>query len=943
LAYSDQPQVPVPLATDGASTQEGEWDLYSRGTEGSTDFVQTIDFTLSPSTIGKGNDIAIVADTISIVGQLQIPSKNVFLFARQITFDSGASIDSGGAAGVPYLTRALDGQFPGDSGRSGDQKAGDKPNQSAGGVGGNISLFAGAILGTVQLQANGGNGAKGQSGGNGQQGAQGPTGTAGSRTSGPGNGGPGRPGGQGGVGGIGGPGGNSGQITVLSLDSKLQVGTVSAVAGAAGDAGDSGKGGNGGIGGDPGNPCYFSPGRGGPHGSPGGQSCYTNHALQGPPGPNALPIPAQSGKPLQAATQAPIIKSTTPEILASWASISQLRMLLQCVELSFLNQDFSSLVDQLNWIVQLSAATAAGSDFSKMRSGWNNPGALRPTQDQEWTTVAGAARVLLLRYGAGLNAFGYAPQYVSQLSWAFVKTQTDQFIATATDVEKSYQHWLDNKSILVERQKAISDASIKLQSDITDLRQKAAKQSSLAQSIQDEIAPILTSLDHVQNELVNAEAAFDNVIRLSGGCPFLDMVKFVGGIIAIAAGVYAGAIAIVSAIGDVNKQNEDNQNFIDKIKVLAGTFENLGVAEDFSEMQQGYKDVLASEKAQNNKLVVSLESFEKQLEPYLSDPATVAYRDMLRTFVDLAETRNDKQVAYTQATIQSKTATSQADKMEIELAQASTTLAQSTNPALEDELQFLSGYLQTSKLWIMEMIDLKRRALMYQTLMSTPIAIDFRNIKVIDLSVAAGKLDQEWVSTLQTMNSAGYANPFQAVFTLDLAGKIDFKTPLTQKGEIVFTIPTDYSTFNRAGTSFVSLTEVALDLTGISSKTKRFTAQLEQQGSSTFVNSDGRFMNFLHAPRLVNLDYNFTNGAWVTGEQGTANNLGQSDSYYILLSPFSTWRLKIASDTEVDWTTVAHLNFKFKGTLIPRKSTTSQQMFADHIQRLGRLNNSSKR
>ena len=63
----------------------------------------------------------------------------------------------------------------------------------------------------------------------------------------------------------------------------------------------------------------------------------------------------------------------------------------------------------------------------------------------------------------------------------------------------------------------------------------------------------------------------------------------------------------------------------------------------------------------------------------------------------------------------------------------------------------------------------------------------------------------------------------------------------------MFTIPTDYSKFNRAGTSFVSVTEVALDLTGHSSRSNRFTAQLENQGSSTFVNSDGKLMNFLHA------------------------------------------------------------------------------------------------
>ena len=134
--------IPIPPAPVGsASTTEGEWDLYSRGTEGQTDFIQDIAYTRSQSTVGKGNDIAVVADTICIVGQVQLPSKNVFLFARQITFESGASIDTSGGTGTPYLSRALDGQFPGDNGRPGDQKAGDAPNQSAGAIGGKNFAF----------------------------------------------------------------------------------------------------------------------------------------------------------------------------------------------------------------------------------------------------------------------------------------------------------------------------------------------------------------------------------------------------------------------------------------------------------------------------------------------------------------------------------------------------------------------------------------------------------------------------------------------------------------------------------------------------------------------------------------------------------------------------------------------------------------------------------
>ncbi len=618
-------------------------------------------------------------------------------------------------------------------------------------------------------------------------------------------------------------------------------------------------------------------------------------------------------------------------------------MLLQSAQLSFLNEETDSLVAQLTWIAQLAESQGAGSEFWKMRSGWNAPESIRTVQDQEWKTISQASRILLDRYLSGLNAFGYAPHYVSQLSFDFLTSQTKQFIDNASAIEASYIAWQANKQQIDNRRKAIADARNKLASDIADLRQQATTQSSLADQIQNQIAPVIATLDHVQNALVQAQAAFDEAVRAKGGCNFLDMVKFVSGVIAIASGVYAGAGAIADAFNNANEKLDDDDNFIDSVKILAGTFKESGAAKDFKEMQQGFKDLQASSKNQNAKLVVSLDSFEKQLEPFLDLPAAQAYRDLLRSFVDLTKTRNDKQVAYTQARIQSQTATSQADKMAVEFAQTTTTLAQSTNPALDDEEQFLSGYLQTSKQWIMEMIDLKRRALMYRTLFSTPIKLNFRDIRVVDLRTASDRLDREWVYELNQLPGAGHPQPLNnPTFTLALSGNQDLRTLLAKTGEVVFTIPTDYSSFNRAGTSFVSVTEVALDLTGVSSRSNRFTAQLEHQGSSTFVNSDGKLMNFLHAPRLVNLDYNFTNGAWVEGEQGTSGNLGQLDSYYILLSPFSTWRLKIVSDTEVDWAAVDHLTFRFKGTLIPRDSAITERLFANHLSRLSRLNSQTK-
>ena len=96
LQSSDLPQPPVPISppTGGASTQEGEWDLYSRGTEGKTDFVQTIAFTLSVLKLSGPVMTFLLSRTLSI---LRWPNKvsieeSLSLGARDQRLDLGRGL-----------------------------------------------------------------------------------------------------------------------------------------------------------------------------------------------------------------------------------------------------------------------------------------------------------------------------------------------------------------------------------------------------------------------------------------------------------------------------------------------------------------------------------------------------------------------------------------------------------------------------------------------------------------------------------------------------------------------------------------------------------------------------------------------------------------------------------------------------------------------------------
>ena len=201
--------------------------------------------------LNRGAPNVIRAWRVEIQGIARSAGQDVTIVANQVVFASDGLIDTSGNDGVEQWTpgnKPPPPDQPGTTGTTGD--SGDNGKDA-----GNITIFAGSIIGTVNVRAVGGAGRRGRDGGDGAKGA---TGTPGgdiqtylSCT--PPTGNKGFPGGQGGTAGLPGTSGRGGNLDVWippgSAAPTIVANLVGGAAPASANPGNPGGGGDGGPGG----------------------------------------------------------------------------------------------------------------------------------------------------------------------------------------------------------------------------------------------------------------------------------------------------------------------------------------------------------------------------------------------------------------------------------------------------------------------------------------------------------------------------------------------------------------------------------------------------------------------------------------------------------------------------------------------------------------------
>ena len=130
------------------------------------------------------------------------------------------------------------------------------------------------------------------------------------------------------------------------------------------------------------------------------------------------------------------------------------------------------------------------------------------------------------------------------------------------------------------------------------------------------------------------------------------MIEFVVGVIAVCYGFYLGIAAIADTFKSANSASSTG-TIIKDIEIIVDTFDKSKAADYFKKMQDGFNKVEDALKNDQTKIVVSLEGFEKELAPFLDMDEAKEYRDLMRQLVDVARTRNEKLLSYSQFLLKS--------------------------------------------------------------------------------------------------------------------------------------------------------------------------------------------------------------------------------------------------------------------------------------------------
>ncbi|QND19234.1 hypothetical protein HB774_02565 [Rhizobium leguminosarum bv. viciae] len=576
-----------------------------------------------------------------------------------------------------------------------------------------------------------------------------------------------------------------------------------------GSNGARGDGGEGGIGGLPGNRCYESrphgrPGREGYE--PGGTTCYREEARQGGRGDPGPEGPLNPAIPIKGQSKSSQKMAASFSDIAPFVPITQLKMMLSACYVSFANLDASELAEKLNWIYQIASASQSGKMFYDERATRAGATEVGQPSSSEISTVANQALLLLQRLRTGLDAFGHAPNYVSNLSPKYLTNASDRLLDIAEKVESEHEKYLTALSNLQDASEPLK-ASLELAKEsIQETGENIREYDATANQVQDEIADLSVTIEVVKQKLLSAEEAFQDAISSkAGNCSLGQMIQFVVGVVAICYGMYQGAIAVADSFKTANSTTSDG-SIIKDMQFLVDTFDKNKVDEHFKKMQDGFAKVQDALKTNDTKLVVSLESFETQLKPYLDMPEAVEYRDLMRQLVDVARAKNDKQVLYTQLVLKSTKAKLDEEALRLETVRVGRLVAETNNPALTDCVTFLTALLVKVKLEVLELLDLRRRALVYETLVSMrPL---YKWNRVIELRDAQTALDGALTRAMDTLGRE--RQNFDAEFVLSKSRFPWVFEKLSEGRMAAFAIPVDDPQFNRGGTSFVTLYQVSM-------------------------------------------------------------------------------------------------------------------------------------
>lgn len=968
-----------------ATLVDHDWNFYNKHASQSDThvYIHAVDITLPGTEFLDDKYVTVYADTVRIVGTLHC--LGAYIFARQVIGQEGSSshnasacIDVSGAKGSPdhkVDDHPLPAQGASERGKDG-AKGGDGQN------GGDVQIIAEDILGRLDIMANGGRGGRGQNGGAGGPGKDGTDGQ--DATGGMGqvyrfwgsheyhtNDRPvvegecfeGEPGGRtthpggGGKGGVGGNGGQAGNVSISTcnkivrfppeaeLTPGLYMGLTTTHRGLFIES-------QGGKGGAPGEVAHLytnpQPGKGGKNWFSGdwhgrdGYICGQNAANRGfePYAPGELDVYLPKNYAKAGKTQSDSITSVNQfdyNQTGELADISFCLMLLHKVQLDYFSENYEACYPRLIWLVKLTS-TASGTKVPPLgHTGYPSPGYM-PGSEEEWISIHNQARALLSQLYAGLDFFGHPQNYVPRIAYSSYKEVIKSLIDLGTLIEAQYNTYRQHQ-----------DAA---QIQLGDLRIAISQSKTLIVHLEDEGAQIQVEISSLAKDIVamrdqafayekllyNADLTFQEAVNNQNNqssCSFGNTLKAVFSVMTVPASLSSGFGAVSNLVnlseGKLDAQfqqsleadHSDKPLLLRKVEVAGQDFE--GISKAWGKISGQVPD-----RADNAKILVSQENFEKTLKPYLDLPQAQKYKDLMRSYVELVTTRNSKIADYTskQKRIDVMNADILQNKEQIKRMQnIGETLV---DPGLVETKVFLGRLYTGAKTNLVQLLYQERRAWEYWALRRHDFSVSDQDIAGLaalhgifindELSIKNSRnrsdqpLDNITVNVSDGSEMTEGVPPAtrlpHAIVMHDAFN--NFRDPLSLDfGRISFFVPIDYPSIN-LGFAGVTVKQVNIEIPGLKTDAAQLKISLLHSGKALFRDTQGNKIEFQHNSVDTEIVYKLKSTGLSTPIN---NNLIGTNNEYAYLSPFTVWTLFInpSFHPALNLTEVSHISLTFSG------------------------------
>lgn len=876
-----------------------------------------IDYTLPATLPSHINRLQVVCFNLSLESDCKYQAKdmNVEIYANYIDFNKH-SINISGEDGAS-IVKALDGQKWGDEGKSGVDKLAKSGNN-----GGSLTIYCSETMNDGALIAKGGTGGTGQGGGTGYQGAPGPDGIESSNDD-ETNGHTGGQGGHAGNGGRGGRAGNGGSIKVYYLDTAFlgTETTLDITAGNPGSGGDPGGVGIGGTGGHPGR--HKDPPRdqtltghnGGGHGGRSKESIPASilsssilhisqmNACCKPGGPGSA---GEKGKPGPLGEKGAVGKLEIKKISANEFGKAMLVypqfLSLLSVELdrSFIEGNY----EQVKRIVSFF-----------LKNIINNVSDVNYTAKYACARVIGINNSILMGYDFWGNVNNFSPNINVKPLIPIVHSILSDFI----EIEKAYIAYsrinADIEAKKINAQLILDNARLSLERKNSELEELKV----LAYSLSDEIFSLAQNLAVQQNELSFSQESFKLAVTRASGCSIGDTFGFISKIAVVAASggsafaAFAASATVIPQVFAHHVETDAVKNIVKKIDIIGGSistsinafntakeqFNKLSTSEanlDILAMSQGDIDALKKQfnaMIEKNSDLVEAKKFKNDFYSYINQISVLQQKRMQYTDV------NNRGAALEVEIIKFKNVLGDENVLlsEIQISQDSATV----------QAAMWNLYYE-ARLRALYVLYIEKKAYNYWSLSDespnsvassdASFLLAYHNdiqVKIVNHNILESRGPQK-VSRLDVGDKS-------QTFLIDKTNyPIAFSQFLIPDSDhnytLLITIPIASKPFDIKWRE-VYARSIRVYFKNAKTNNQLLSVKIVHMGNSTFVDRNGKILNFTHSPVSITLTCQLTKNIFVR-EEINNNIIGASNASsesFLGVSPFATWKIIIDSES----------------------------------------------